>query len=212
LFEGAQGTLLDIDHGTYPYVTSSNPTAAGACVSAGIGPTRIDRVIGVTKAYTTRVGGGPFPTELFDDLGEHLREAGREYGTTTGRPRRCGWLDALALRYAVRVNGLHSLAVVKLDVLTGIRQLKIGVAYRYRGEVLTEYPPSLKVLAGCQVEYEEMPGWDEDISRAGGIAELPANARRYLERLSELTGSAVSIVGVGPSREQTLLGDRGVFA
>lgn len=212
LFEGAQGTLLDIDHGTYPFVTSSNPTAAGACLGAGIGPTRIDRVIGVAKAYTTRVGGGPFPTELGDKLGEHLRDTGREFGTTTGRPRRCGWLDAVALRYAVRVNGLHSLAVVKLDVLTGLPQLKIGVGYRYRNEVITEFPAGTGVLADCRVEYEEMPGWDEDIRGARCLADLPANARRYLDRLTELTGASVSLVGVGSSREQTLLLDPGLFS
>ena len=212
LFEGAQGTLLDIDHGTYPYVTSSSPTAAGACLGAGIGPTFIDRVIGVSKAYTTRVGAGPFPTELHDEMGEHLREAGREFGTTTGRPRRCGWLDAVALRYAVRVNGLHSLAVVKLDVLTGIPKLRIGVAYRYRNEVLTEFPASLKVLADCQVEYEEMPGWHEDITGVRLVADLPANAQRYLARLTELTGAPVSIVGVGSSREQTLVADPAIFS
>ena len=212
LFEGAQGTLLDIDHGTYPYVTSSSPTAAGACLGAGIGPTLIDRVIGVAKAYTTRVGGGPFPTELYDEMGEHLREVGHEFGTTTGRPRRCGWLDAVALRYAVRVNGLHSLAVVKLDVLTGIPKLRIGVAYRYRNEVLTGFPPSLKVLADCSVEYEEMPGWHEDITGVRTVAGLPANARRYLARLTELTGAPVSIVGVGSSREQTLVADPDLFS
>lgn len=212
LFEGAQGTLLDIDHGTYPYVTSSNPTAAGACLGAGIGPTRIDRVIGVSKAYTTRVGSGPFPTELSDDMGEHLRHAGGEFGTTTGRPRRCGWLDTVALRYAVRVNGLHSLAVVKLDVLTGIPKLRIGVAYHYRNEVLTEFSASLKVLADCRVEYEEMPGWHEDITGVRDIGQLPANAKRYLERVTELTGVAVSLVGVGSSRAQTLLADPAIFA
>jgi len=212
LFEGAQGTLLDIDHGTYPYVTSSNPTAAGACLGAGIGPTRIDRVIGVAKAYTTRVGGGPFPTELSDDLGERLREAGREFGTTTGRPRRCGWLDAVALRYAVRVNGLHSLALVKLDVLTGIPVLRIGVGYRYGDDVLTGFPPSVRVLSRCRVEYEELPGWSEDISGVRSVGELPANARRYLDRVSELTGVPVSVVGVGSSREQTLLADPGILA
>jgi adenylosuccinate synthase len=204
LLEGAQGTLLDIDHGTYPYVTSSNPTAAAAAVGAGIGPRVIDTVIGVTKAYTTRVGEGPFPAELTDDTGEHLRETGREFGTTTGRPRRCGWLDAVILRYATRVNGLDYLAVTKLDVLSGLPVLRICRAYRYQGREIGEFPSRLSVLAGCVPVYEELPGWDEDLTGVRTFDELPAAARGYLSRISELAGVPVGLVSVGPGREQTL--------
>ncbi|MDI6907205.1 MAG: adenylosuccinate synthase [Thermoanaerobacterales bacterium] len=205
LFEGAQGTLLDIDHGTYPYVTSSHPTAAGAALGAGIGPTRIDTVIGIAKAYTTRVGEGPFPTELHDGTGELIRRKGREFGTTTGRPRRCGWFDAVIVRYAARVNGLSYLAVTKLDVLTGLETLRICRAYRYRGELLTEFPASLDVLAECEPVYEELPGWDEDLSAATRCDDLPPAAQDYLERITELTGVPVALVGVGVKRSQTLV-------
>ncbi|SHF08206.1 Adenylosuccinate synthetase [Desulfofundulus australicus DSM 11792] len=205
LFEGAQGTLLDVDHGTYPYVTSSHPVAAGACTGAGIGPTRIDRVMGVAKAYVTRVGEGPFPTELHDSLGDHIRSRGGEYGTTTGRPRRCGWFDAVVARYAVRINGLDCLAITKLDVLTGLETIRICTAYRYRGNVVTEFPSSLKVLEACEPVYEELPGWQEDISRARCYEDLPGNARRYLERISELAGVPIAIIGVGPGREETII-------
>jgi len=205
LFEGAQGTLLDIDHGTYPYVTSSHPTAAGAALGAGIGPTRIDTVIGVAKAYTTRVGEGPFPTELHDETGELIRSKGREFGTTTGRPRRCGWFDAVIVRYAARINGLSYLAVTKLDVLTGLDTLRICRAYRYRGELLTEFPASLNVLAECEPVYEELPGWKEDISAARRCEDLPHAAQQYLERITELTGVPVALVGVGVKRSQTLV-------
>ncbi|NHM26755.1 adenylosuccinate synthase [Desulfofundulus sp. TPOSR] len=205
LFEGAQGTLLDVDHGTYPYVTSSHPVAAGACTGAGIGPTRIDRVMGVAKAYVTRVGEGPFPTELKDALGDHIRTRGGEFGTTTGRPRRCGWFDAVVARYAVRINGLDYLAITKLDVLTGLETVRLCTAYRYKGEILTEFPATLKVLAACEPVYEEWPGWQEDISRARRYEDLPASARRYLERISELVGVPIAIIGVGPGREETIV-------
>jgi adenylosuccinate synthase len=205
LFEGAQGTLLDIDHGTYPFVTSSSPVSGGACTGVGIGPRLIDGVIGVNKAYTTRVGSGPFPTELTDAVGDHLREVGREYGTTTGRPRRCGWLDAVILRYAVRVNGLTSLALTKLDVLTGLLTLKICVGYEYEGQVLKEFPYQGTVLARCQPIYEEMDGWTEKISGARAYDELPPQARAYVARLGELAGVPIDLISVGPKREQTIL-------
>jgi adenylosuccinate synthase len=205
LFEGAQGTLLDIDHGTYPFVTSSSPTAGGACLGAGIGPRVIDRVLGIAKAYTTRVGGGPFPTELKDDLGEKIRDQGREFGTTTGRARRCGWFDAVIARYAARVNGLDYLCVTKLDVLTGIPVLKICRAYRYQGEEITNFPASTSVLEACEPVYEELPGWEEDITGARRLEDLPENTRRYLERLSSLAGLPVALIGVGPRREQTIV-------
>lgn len=204
LFEGAQGTLLDLDHGTYPYVTSSHPTAGAACLGAGIGPTRIDRVVGVAKAYVTRVGGGPFPSELHGELGDLLRQRGREFGTTTGRPRRCGWFDAVVVRYAARINGLDYLALTKLDILSGLPEVRICRGYRYRGEELTEFPASLKVLAECEPVYETLPGWDEDISGVREYGALPANARRYVERIAELTGVPVAIIGVGTGRHQTI--------
>jgi adenylosuccinate synthase len=205
LFEGAQGTLLDLDHGTYPYVTSSHPVAAGACLGAGLGPTRINKVVAVAKAYITRVGEGPFPTELKDDLGAYLREKGHEFGTTTGRPRRCGWFDGVVARYATRINGLEYLAVTKLDVLTGLDKLLLCTGYLYRGELLTEFPSTLKILAECQPVYEELPGWQEDITSVKNYGELPLNARTYLERISEVAGAAIAIIGVGPGREQTLV-------
>jgi adenylosuccinate synthase len=213
LFEGAQGTLLDIDHGTYPFVTSSSPVAGGACTGVGIGPRLIDGVIGVNKAYTTRVGAGPFPTELSDAVGDHLREAGHEYGTTTGRPRRCGWLDGVILRYAARVNGLTGLALTKLDVLSGLPRLKIGVGYElalskaegYDGQALKEFPYQGAVLARCQPAYEEMDGWAEDISGARDYDELPPQAQAYVARLEKLAGVPIDIISVGPEREQTIL-------
>jgi adenylosuccinate synthase len=205
LFEGAQGTLLDLDHGTYPYVTSSHPVAAAACLGSGMGPTRINKVIGVAKAYITRVGEGPFPTELKDETGEHLRHKGHEFGTTTGRPRRCGWFDSVVARYAARINGLDYLAITKLDVMTGLDKVLICTGYRYGGEILTEFPPTLKELARCQPVYEEMPGWTGDISSARKIDDLPADARNYLQRLGELAGVPIALVGVGPGRNQTLV-------
>lgn len=205
LFEGAQGTLLDIDFGTYPFVTSSHPIAGGACIGAGVGPTKIDNVIGIVKAYTTRVGSGPFLSELNDATGEAIRTKGNEYGTTTGRPRRCGWLDTVIVRYAVRLSGLDSLAVTKLDVLTGLHKIKICTGYRLDNEVLTEFPMSLAALARCEPVYEEMDGWDEDITAVRTYDALPANARQYLARIAELTETKISIVSVGHERDQTII-------
>jgi adenylosuccinate synthase len=205
LFEGAQGTLLDIDHGTYPYVTSSHPTAGGACLGAGIGPTRIDRVIGVAKAYTTRVGEGPFVTELNDETGAYIRTQGGEFGTTTGRPRRCGWFDGIVARYAVRINGLDYLAITKLDVLSGLEKVKICTGYNYHGEIIKEFPASLKVLTECVPVYEEFDGWKEDITSARTLPDLPTPARRYLERISEVAGVPIALIGVGSRRSQTIL-------
>jgi adenylosuccinate synthase len=205
LFEGAQGTLLDIDHGTYPYVTSSHPTAGGACLGAGVGPTKIDRVIGVAKAYTTRVGEGPFATELEDDTGAYIRTQGGEFGTTTGRPRRCGWFDGVVARYAVRINGLDYLAITKLDVLSGLEKVKICTGYNYRGRVIEEFPASLRVLEECVPVYEEFDGWQDDITSAKTLSDLPISARRYLERISEAAGVPIALIGVGSRRSQTIL-------
>lgn len=207
LFEGAQGTLLDLDHGTYPYVTSSHPIAGAACIGAGLGPTEITKVLGIIKAYTTRVGEGPFPTELSDEVGAHLKDKGHEFGTTTGRPRRCGWFDAVIARYAVRVSGLTSMAVTKLDVLTGMDTLKICTGYRWKNEIIHDFPASLKALAECEPVYEEMPGWNEDITSAKTVSDLPQAAQNYLNRISELAGAPVSIVGVGTRRTQTIIMD-----
>lgn len=207
LFEGAQATLLDIDHGTYPYVTSSHPTAGGACIGAGVGPTSINKVIGVVKAYTTRVGEGPFPTELKNETGDHIRNRGHEFGTTTGRPRRCGWMDAAIIKYAAAVSGIHSFALTRLDILDGLEKLEICVGYKYKGEILREFPASLKVLAQCEPVYEEMDGWKEDTSKAKTYEALPENAKRYIERLSEISGVKFSIVSVGPKRDQTIFLD-----
>lgn len=205
LFEGAQGTLLDIDHGTYPYVTSSHPIAGGACVGAGIGPTKINKVLGVAKAYTTRVGEGPFVTELNDSVGEKLRSRGAEFGVTTGRPRRCGWLDAVILRYAVRVNGLTDIAITKLDVLDDFETIKICVGYRYGDQLLTEFPEIPGVLEQCVPEYIEMPGWMEDITKVTRYEDLPVNARAYLQKIEELTGIKHCLIAVGPNRKQTIV-------
>ncbi len=208
LFEGAQGTLLDIDHGTYPYVTSSHPIAGGACTGAGIGPTCINRVLGVAKAYTTRVGEGPFPTELFDADGEALQARGAEFGTTTGRPRRCGWLDVVILRYAVRINGLTDFAFTKLDVLDTFDTIKICIGYKYKGNLMTEFPENADVLAACTPEYIEMPGWKQDITGTTTYEELPQKARDYIEKIEELTGIKHAIIAVGPKRTQTIIGSR----
>jgi len=205
LFEGAQATLLDLDHGTYPYVTSSHPIAGGVCIGAGVGPTKIDKVIGVVKAYTSRVGEGPFPTELKDEIGDHIRERGHEYGTTTGRPRRCGWLDAAIVRYAAIVSGLDYLAVTRLDILDGLKTIKMCVGYKYKGEMLKQFPASLKVLEQVVPVYEELPGWEESTTAVRSYDQLPANARRYLERLCEVTGVGLGIVSVGPQRDQTMI-------
>lgn len=203
LFEGAQGVMLDIDQGTYPFVTSSNPVAGGVTIGSGVGPTKITHVVGVCKAYTTRVGDGPFPTELHDEIGHQIREVGREYGTTTGRPRRVGWFDSVVVRHARRVSGMTDLSLNSIDVLTGLETVKICVAYRYKGEVMDEFPASLKVLSECEAVYEELPGWTEDITGVRNLADLPVNARHYIERVSQLTGIPLSTFSVGPDRVQT---------
>ena len=205
LFEGSQGTHLDIDHGTYPYVTSSNTLAANACCGAGLGPKRITDVIGIVKAYTTRVGKGPFPTELTDEIGNYLQEKGAEFGATTGRRRRCGWLDAVILRNAVRLNGVSSLALTKLDVLDGLEELKICTGYEHRGRLLDAFPASLKVLEECRPAYETLPGWAETISGIKRLSRLPKNVKNYLKRIEELTGTPIEIVSVGPDRDQTIV-------
>ncbi|MED4129845.1 adenylosuccinate synthase [Shouchella miscanthi] len=211
LFEGAQGVMLDIDQGTYPFVTSSNPIAGGVTIGSGVGPSKIHHVVGVSKAYTTRVGDGPFPTELHDETGDQIREIGREYGTTTGRPRRVGWFDSVVVRHARRVSGITDLSLNSIDVLTGIKTLKICTSYRYKGEIMDEFPASLNVLAECEPVYEELPGWEEDITGAKTLEDLPENARHYLERVTQLTGIPLTVFSVGPDRNQTNL-VRGVFA
>ncbi|WP_053368603.1 adenylosuccinate synthase [Bacillus sp. FJAT-27245] len=203
LFEGAQGVMLDIDQGTYPFVTSSNPVAGGVTIGSGVGPTKITNIVGVSKAYTTRVGDGPFPTELNNEVGDQIREVGREYGTTTGRPRRVGWFDSVVVRHARRVSGITDLSLNSIDVLSGLETVKICAAYRYKGEIIEEFPASLKVLAECEPVYEEFPGWTEDITGCKSLGELPENARHYLERLSQLTGIPLAIFSVGPDRSQT---------
>lgn len=203
LFEGAQGVMLDIDQGTYPFVTSSNPSAGGVCIGSGVGPSRIQEVIGVAKAYTTRVGDGPFPTELHDELGQWIRDKGHEYGTVTGRPRRVGWFDTVVVRHARRVSGITGLSLNSLDVLTGLEKVKICTAYRYRGELMHNYPANLKVLGECEAVYEELPGWSEDISGSKTMDDLPETTRRFVERVSELTGIPIAIFSVGRNREQT---------
>lgn len=204
LFEGAQGTLLDIDAGTYPYVTSSHPTAGGFCEGAGIGPTLIENCIGVAKSYMTRVGKGPFPTELNDQTGDLIRNRGGEFGTVTGRPRRTGWFDAVIMRYSVRVNGLTALAVNKLDTLTGIKTLKVATAYRKNGEIIKDFPVDISLLEGCEPVYEELPGWDEDITSCKSFDLLPENARKYIEFIERESGCPVAMVGVGPDRTQNI--------
>ena len=205
LFEGAQGTHLDIDHGTYPFVTSSNTIAGNACCGAGIGPTVITDVIGIVKAYTTRVGQGPFPAELFDEVGDRIQKKGAEFGATTGRRRRCGWLDTVILRNSVRLNGLTSLAITKLDVLDELNSLKICTGYEYKGEIIDNFPASLKVLGDCQPVYETLPGWPENISDAKEMKDLPQNVINYLDRIEALTETPIHIVSVGAERNQTIL-------
>jgi len=205
LFEGSQGTHLDIDHGTYPYVTSSNTLAANACCGTGIGPKRITDVIGIVKAYTTRVGKGPFPTELLDEVGNHLQEKGAEFGATTGRRRRCGWLDAVILNNAVRLNGATSLAITKLDVLDGLESLKICTHYEHQGRLLDVFPASLKVLEECHPVYETLPGWSETISGIKSFSRLPRKVKNYLRRIEELTATPIGILSVGPERDQTIV-------
>lgn len=203
LFEGAQGVMLDIDQGTYPFVTSSNPTAGGVCIGSGVGPSKIEEVIGVAKAYTTRVGDGPFPTELNNEIGDFIREAGHEYGTVTGRARRVGWFDSVVVRHARRVSGITGLSLNSLDVLTGLETVKICTAYKCGDEIIEHYPASLDMLAKCEAIYEEMPGWSEDITGCKALDELPETTRNYVKRVSELTGIPISIFSVGRNREQT---------
>ena len=205
LLEGSQGTLLDVDHGTYPFVTSSNPTAGGASTGSGIGPTKITRVIGILKAYTTRVGSGPFPTELFDEDGEALRKIGGEVGVTTGRNRRCGWFDAPIARYAVRVNGLTDFFLTKLDVLTGWEKIPVCVAYEIDGKRVEELPASQSDFHHAKPIYENLPGWKEDISKAKSVAELPKNAQEYVKFLEKISGAPMSAIGVGPGRDETIV-------
>ncbi|MEU8670144.1 adenylosuccinate synthase [Streptomyces anulatus] len=204
LFEGGQGTLLDVDHGTYPFVTSSNPTAGGACTGAGVGPTKISRVIGILKAYTTRVGAGPFPTELHDEDGEALRRIGGERGVTTGRDRRCGWFDAPIARYATRVNGLTDFFLTKLDVLTGWEQIPVCVAYEIDGKRVEELPYNQTDFHHAKPIYENLPGWSEDITNAKTFADLPKNAQAYVKALEEMSGAPISAIGVGPGRTETI--------
>ena len=204
LFEGAQGMLLDIDHGTYPYVTSSNTTAGGVSNGIGVGPNMITNAVGITKAYTTRVGKGPFPTELENETGEWIRTKGHEYGVTTGRSRRCGWIDLVIVKSAVRVSGLTSLAVTKIDTLAGLDKLKVCVGYKFNGEIIDYFPASLEDLAKCEPVYEEFDGWDDSVADARSYDEIPENAKKYLERISEFTGTRISIVSVGPKRDQTM--------
>lgn len=204
LFEGAQGTLLDLDMGTYPYVTSSHPVAGGCCVGSGVGPTAINSVTGIFKSYTTRVGKGPFPTELFDETGDYIRKAGGEFGTVTGRPRRTGWFDAVIARYAVRVNGLTDMVINKIDPLRGLKTLKVCVAYRYKGETVTDFPADFAELEHCEPVYEEFEGFSEDITGCRNWNELPENVRKYAEALERIVECPVSMLGVGPAREQVV--------
>jgi len=205
LFEGAQGTLLDVDHGTYPFVTSSSTCAGGACTGTGVSPRDIHEIIGISKAYCTRVGSGPFPTELLEETGERLRQAGNEFGSTTGRPRRCGWFDAVVLKYAVRMNGLTGVAITKLDVLDGFDTIRICTGYTCNGELVDEIPASLEKFSQCVPVYEDMPGWKTDVTKAKSIAELPENARKYIARLEEVIGCPIVIVSVGPRRDETII-------
>ncbi len=205
LFEGAQGTHLDVDHGTYPFVTSSNPIAGGACTGAGVGPTAINGVIGVVKAYTTRVGSGVFPTELKDETGDYLQQKGAEFGATTGRKRRCGWLDTVILRDASRLSGLSGLAVTKLDVLTGLDTVKICTAYELDGKRVDEVPAQLKQMERCKPVYIELPGWREDITKAKKFQDLPIHCQDYLRQVEELTETPIALVSVGPGRDQTII-------
>ena len=205
LFEGAQGTILDIDFGTYPFVTSSNSSAGGACTGTGVGPAAIDRVIGVVKAYTTRVGEGPFPSEFDQEMDTLIRKRGDEYGATTGRPRRCGWLDAVMVRHSARVNGITELAVTKLDVMSGLEEIKICTGYRYKGRIFREFPAGMNVLRKAAPVYERVPGWSEDISKVKSYRKLPASTRQYLKKIEEITGAKIKIVSVGFERNRTII-------
>jgi adenylosuccinate synthase len=207
LFEGAQGAMLDIDHGTFPFVTSSNSSGAGVSAGSGVPLRHVDNVIGVTKAYTTRVGGGPFPTELENDIGQQIRDDGAEYGTTTGRPRRCGWFDGVAVRYASRLSGIDTLAIMKLDVLSRLPELELCVAYEFDGQRSQHFPGHVEDLRRAKPVFEKMPGWQQDIREVRKMTDLPANARRYLDRIAELVGHPVALVSVGPDREQTVLNE-----
>jgi adenylosuccinate synthase len=209
LFEGAQGTLLDVDHGTYPFVTASSAAAGGACTGTGVGPTRIDGIVGIVKAYTTRVGEGPFPTELTDGIGELIRDRGREYGASTGRPRRCGWFDAAVAHYSRLINNLDSLVVTKLDVLDSLAELKICTGYRYQGQLLDSFPPENEVLQHCEPEYITVPGWNQPTAGIRNYDELPVLAREYLQRLSDLVGAEISIISTGPDRSETIVRSQG---
>lgn len=208
LLEGAQGTLLDIDFGTYPYVTSSHPTSGGFAIGSGIGPNLIEEVIGITKAYTTRVGKGPFVTELDDEIGERIRVAGREFGTTTGRARRCGWLDLVIIKFAVRINGMTCMALMLLDVLSGFEKLKICTGYKYNDTIIENFPADLNIMAKCEPIYIELDGWKEDISDCKTYESLPLNARKYIDTVEELVGVPIKIVSIGPKRDQTIIRDR----
>ncbi len=212
LFEGAQGTFLDIDHGTYPFVTSSNASVGGVCTGLGVGPRVIDGVLGVAKAYTTRVGEGPLPTELSGAMGDRLRESGKEYGAVTGRPRRCGWYDAVAVRYAARINGLGGLALTKLDVLDGLDEIQVCTDYRWKDKTISEFPADLKLLSECEPVYETLPGWSRPTSGVRRFAELPAEARRYIARLEEVSGVPVAIVSTGSERSDTIIRDDSLVA
>jgi adenylosuccinate synthase len=211
LFEGAQGSLLDVDHGTYPYVTSSSPTAGGACTGTGVPPTALDGVLGIVKAYTTRVGGGPFPGELLDAQGESLRRRGNEFGTVTGRPRRCGWFDAVAVRYAVRLNGARAVALTKLDVLDSLAEIPVCVGYRHAGRVLDEFPSCLDTLEEAEPVYETRPGWQSDTAGILDHDRLPAAARDYVRFLEERIGAEVALVSTGPRREETIVRTAGAL-
>ena len=204
MMEGAQGVLLDVDFGTFPYVTSSNSSAGGACTGSGLSPMKVDNVMGVMKAYTTRVGGGPFPTELLGQTGEDLRAAGHEYGATTGRPRRCGWLDLVAMKFSVVINGINSIALTKLDVLSGMEKIKVCTGYKYNGQVLDQFPPEIKTLEECEPIYIEMDGWDEDITGVRSYDDLPVNARKYVQYISDFLGVKYSLISLGTDREQTI--------
>ena len=205
LFEGAQGTLLDVDHGTYPYVTSSNATAGGACIGTGVGPSDISGVLGIAKAYTTRVGAGPFPTEMNDSIGEHIQEKGAEFGASTGRPRRCGWFDAMVVRYACLINHIDTLVITKLDVLDEVEEIQICVGYQHLGRDLKGFPMQMNVLEEVQPVYETHPGWKSDTSQTQSYQELPANAKSYLERISQIIQTDISIISIGPDRDRTII-------
>lgn len=205
LFEGAQGTLLDIDHGTYPFVTSSNTIAGGACTGLGVGPTKINKVLGIAKAYTTRVGEGPFPTELKDELGESIRQKGGEFGATTGRPRRCGWLDMLILRHAIRINGLTGIALTKLDILDGMDKLKICIGYKYNGNLHEEFPKEIEILENCKPVYEEVDGWKESTLSIKEFDKLPANAKKYIKKIEEMLKTEVQIISTGQKRDEIIV-------